>query len=74
MYIWWGPQLLRFCNDANRKSIGSDRHPSSLGRPAKEVWGEIWPIIGPQIEQVMSGQGSTWNVNHRVPITRDGCL
>jgi PAS domain-containing protein len=24
-----------------------------------EVWDEIWPIIGPQIEQVMSGRGAT---------------
>jgi signal transduction histidine kinase len=72
MYIWWGPEFLCFYNDAYRCSIGSDRHPSSLGRPGREVWAEIWPIIGPQIEQVMSGRGATWNRNHLVPITRNG--
>ena len=34
--------------------------------------GEIWDIIGPQIEHVMSGCGATWNENQLVPITRDG--
>jgi signal transduction histidine kinase len=72
MYIWWGRELLCFYNDAYRCSIGSDRHPSSLGRPGREIWAEIWPIIGPQIEHVVSGHGATWNRNHLVPFTRNG--
>jgi PAS domain S-box-containing protein len=72
MYIWWGPDLLCFYNDAYRQSIGAERHPGSLGRKALEVWEEIWDIIGPQIAQVMSGGGSTWHENALVPITRNG--
>lgn len=72
MYVWWGVDGACLYNDAYRESIGPERHPGSLGRPAREVWAEIWHIIGPQIEQVMSGRGSTWNVNHLVPITRHG--
>jgi len=72
MYIWWGPDLSCLYNDAYRRSIGAERHPRSLGRPAREVWAEIWPIIGPQIEQVMSGRGATWHVDQLVPITRHG--
>ena len=74
MYIWWGPDLLCFYNDAYRRSIGPERHPSSVGMPGREVWAEIWPIIGPQIERVMTGQGATWHENQLVPITRDGKL
>jgi PAS domain S-box-containing protein len=74
MYVWWGPDLLCFYNDAYRRSIGPERHPCSLGRPAREVWAEIWDIIGPQIEQVMSGGGATWQENALVPITRNGRL
>ncbi|MDP3241550.1 MAG: hybrid sensor histidine kinase/response regulator, partial [Reyranella sp.] len=72
MYIWWGPELICFYNDAYRRSIGPERHPSSLGQPGRAVWEEIWPIIGPQIEQVTSGRGATWHENHLVPITRNG--
>jgi PAS domain S-box-containing protein len=74
MYIWWGPELACLYNDAYRESIGPERHPGSLGLPAREVWGEIWPIIGPQIEQVTSGLGATWHVDQLVPITRHGRL
>ena len=72
MYIWWGAENACLYNDAYRECIGPERHPCSLGRPAREVWEEIWPIIGPQIEQVRDGRGATWNVNHLVPITRNG--
>lgn len=72
MYIWWGADGACLYNDAYRQSIGPERHPGSLGRPAREVWSEIWDIIGPQIEQVMAGRGATWNENHLVPITRNG--
>lgn len=72
MFIWWGPRLLQFYNDAYRQSIGSERHPSALGQEGRVCWDEIWPIIGPQIEQVMSGRGATWQENALVPITRNG--
>ncbi len=74
MYIWWGPDLLCFYNDAYAQSIGPERHPGSLGKPARQVWDEIWPVIGPQIDQVMSGGGATWQENALIPITRNGKL
>lgn len=72
MFIWWGPRLIQFYNDAYRQSIGPERHPSALGQEGRACWEEIWPIIGPQIEHVMSGRGSTWHENALVPITRNG--
>jgi len=72
MFIWWGPQLIQFYNDAYARSIEPERHPGALGQRGRECWNEIWDIIGPQIEQVMEGRGSTWNENTLVPITRNG--
>ncbi|WP_091737603.1 sensor histidine kinase [Phenylobacterium immobile] len=72
MFIWWGPELLQFYNDAYARSIGPERHPGALGGPGRPCWAEIWDIIGPQIEQVMAGRGATWHENHLVPITRHG--
>src|SRR4051812_43881215 len=74
MYIWWGADLAGLYNDAYRLSIGPERHPRSLGLPATDVWDEIWHIIGPQIDQVMSGRGATWSENALIPITRNGRL
>lgn len=74
MFIWWGPQLIQFYNDAYRQTMGPERHPSALGQQGRECWEEIWPIIGPQIEQVMNGGGATWHENQLVPVTRHGRL
>ncbi|MDE2602229.1 MAG: PAS domain-containing protein [Bradyrhizobium sp.] len=74
MFIWWGPQLIQFYNDAYRQTMGPERHPGALGQGGRECWGEIWHIIGPQIDQVMSGGGATWHENQLVPVTRHGAL
>src|SRR6202790_254498 len=74
MFIWWGPELIQFYNDAYRQTMGPERHPSALGQGGRECWAEIWDIIGPQIEQVMSGGGATWHENQPVPVTRHGRL
>jgi PAS domain S-box-containing protein len=72
IFVFWGPELICFYNDAYRQSLGPEKHPSMLGARGREVWDEIWPIIGPQIEMVLSGGGATWFEDHLVPITRHG--
>ncbi|MDO9297919.1 PAS domain-containing protein [Bradyrhizobium sp.] len=74
MFIWWGPELIQFYNDAYRQTMGPERHPSALGQRGRDCWAEIWPIIGPQIERVMSGGGATWHEKQLVPVTRYGKL
>ena len=51
--IYWGPELVLLYNDAWSPILG-EKHPSSLGRPGREVWPEIWDTIGPMFEQVMT--------------------
>jgi two-component sensor histidine kinase len=72
MFIWWGPELIQFYNDAYRETMGPERHPSALGARGRECWDEIWDIIGPQIEYVMVGKGATWHEDQLVPVTRHG--
>lgn len=71
-FIFWGPELRCIYNDAYSRSIGPEKHPGILGRPAIDAWPEIWDIIGPQIEYVMEARGSTWHENALVPIIRHG--
>ncbi|WLI90811.1 PAS domain S-box protein [Massilia sp. R2A-15] len=70
--VFWGPQLIQFYNDAYSATLGPERHPAILGRPGKESWQEVWHIIGPDVEQVMSGGESTWHEDKLVPLTRHG--
>jgi len=72
MFIWWGPELIQFYNDAYRRTLGPERHPSALGQRGRECWDEIWDVIGPQIDLVMRGEGATWHVDQLVPLTRHG--
>lgn len=74
MFLWWGPELIQFYNDGYRPSIRADKHPAALGQHGAECWPEIWHIIGPQINMVMSQGDSTWNLNQLVPINRNGKL
>jgi len=72
MFIWWGPELIQFYNDAYAESLGPEKHPSALGARGRDTWPEIWDVIGPQIDQVMSGGEATWHEDQLVPIVRHG--
>jgi signal transduction histidine kinase len=74
MFLWWGEELVQFYNDAYRPSIREDKHPLALGQPGRECWPEIWRVIGPQIEAVMTRGEASWHENQLVPIHRHGRL
>lgn len=74
MHIFWGPEATFFYNDGFVPSAGPERHPSALGRPAAESWGEIWPVIGSEVAKVRNGSGHTWYEDQHVPILRHGVL
>src|SRR4051794_19063974 len=61
MWMAWGPELTFFCNDAYRRDTLGEKYPWALGRPASEVWAEIWPDIGPRIETVLRTGKATWD-------------
>jgi signal transduction histidine kinase len=72
MFLWWGPDLIQFYNDAYRPSLGvTGKHPKSLGQEGEKCWPEIWPIIKPLIDQVMNGGEATWNEDSLIPIYRN---
>lgn len=72
MLLLWGPQLLRFYNDAFLPSLGYEREPPPMGQPAAESWREIWPLVWPQIDEVMRHGKSSWSEDRLVPISRNG--
>ncbi len=73
MFLFWGESLLCFYNDAYRPSLGNEgKHPYALGKPAVDIWPEIWDVIKPLLDQVLSGGESTWSEDRLVPFYRDG--
>jgi len=75
MFLFWGPELVQLYNDAYRPSLGEGgRHPRALGMRGREFWTDIWDVIGPQIEQVMTAGVATWHEDQLLPIERNGRL
>src|SRR5580693_4580765 len=60
MWMAWGPQLTFFCNAAYRRYTLGRKYPWALGRPASDVWAEIWDDIGPRIGTVLATGNAGW--------------
>jgi PAS domain S-box-containing protein len=52
MWMSWGPRATFLYNDAYVQVLGPAKHPWALGRPAEEVWAEIWDVCGPLADKV----------------------
>ncbi|WP_214071506.1 ATP-binding protein [Mucilaginibacter sp. dw_454] len=75
MFLWWGPELIQFYNDAYRPSLGQNgKHPKALGQRGLECWPEIWPVIKPLIDHVLETGEPTWSENQLIPIYRNNKL
>ncbi|MBV8398625.1 MAG: response regulator [Acetobacteraceae bacterium] len=57
--LWLGPELRLLYNDAYIPFLGEAKHPTMLGAPGHEAWGEIWPTIGPMHDEARAGR-ATW--------------
>ena len=51
-----------------------DKHPGALGAPLADVWAEIWEVIGPLVDEVMTTSRPTWSELERLLIDRGGFL
>ena len=72
MFLWWGPELIQVYNDAYLPSFGAGKHPVAMGQRGRDCWQEAWPIIWPQIDDVLSRRRSSWNEDQLVPVFRNG--
>ncbi|KAB8317044.1 response regulator [Tolypothrix campylonemoides VB511288] len=73
MLIHWGPELVQFYNDGFRPILGDLKHPGALGQPAYPWWTEIWDVLTPMFERVLSGEG-TWYENQLILPNRNGYI
>lgn len=69
--IYWGRDLHLLYNDA-WAHIPAERHPWALGQRGPDVWPDIWSIVGPQFDDVLTkGIGHT-SFDQMLPMERGG--
>jgi hypothetical protein len=72
MFLWWGPDLIQFYNDAYRPSLGSTgKHPNALGQKGEDCWPEIWDIIYPLIHHLRQFAGSVHTRRYRPKLSAE---
>ncbi len=72
MLIWWGPELVMLYNDAYRPILGTTKHPRSMGQRGRDCWPEIWDVIGPMLEGVLTRGEATWSHDQLLLLDRNG--
>jgi PAS domain S-box-containing protein len=71
VWIGWGHELIYFYNDPYFSIIGG-KHPAALGKPTREVWHEIWNVIGPMLSTAMGGDEGTYVESQLLIMERNG--
>jgi PAS domain S-box-containing protein len=71
LIVWWGPELIMLYNDSYRRTLGK-KHPLSLGRPGREVYPEVWDVVGPMLEHVLRTGEATFSRDLMLLLERNG--
>ena len=71
MFVWWGAELVNIYNDAYIPMLGK-RHPRAYGKRGGDIWRDAWPVIGPQVDEVMVHGRATWNDRQMLELDRNG--
>lgn len=69
--LWLGEDLRLVYNDAYIPVLG-DKHPAALGSPGAQVWWDIWDVIGPMLDGVVSSGVATWSEDLPFALVNDG--
>src|SRR3954449_8619307 len=72
MWAAWGSELTAFYNDAYWRDTLQAKHPWALGRPASQMWAEIWEDIGPRIRSGLDTGVATWDEDLLLFLQRSG--
>ncbi|MGO4376689.1 ATP-binding protein [Pseudoduganella sp. RAF53_2] len=74
IWIGWGPQATFLYNDAYIAVLGEAKHQWALGRPASEVWAEIWDYCTPLVDKVFNKAEATFVEAEQLFMDRAGWL
>jgi PAS domain S-box-containing protein len=71
--VYWGPDLRLIYNQAWAKAL-PERYEAALGKPAREVWPDVWHLIAPDFEQVLASGTARTLEAQMLPLVRDGMV
>ncbi|MBG1244373.1 ATP-binding protein [Nostoc sp. NZL] len=71
--LFWGSELITLYNDAYRPALAS-KHVWALGRPAHEVWSEVWNVIEPLLKGVVTTGVAFWAQDYLFFLNRYGYI
>jgi serine phosphatase RsbU (regulator of sigma subunit) len=71
--LLWGPEFVLVYNAAYASLI-ADKHPMALGARAQDIFPEAWRKIGPMMQAVLDGRGSSSVEDQHLPLVRHGRL
>jgi hypothetical protein len=73
MFLWWGPELIRFTTTVILPSFGHVAHPTAMIRRRRLLARDLADHSPSDRGRHGARQGS-WNENHLVPIYRNDCI
>lgn len=71
IWIGWGKEAIKLYNDPYRSIVGG-KHPWALGKPASEVWKDIWDEAGPRLIKAMNQNEGTYDESLLLIMERNG--
>ncbi|MDB5460824.1 MAG: sensory box protein [Caulobacteraceae bacterium] len=71
MWLGWGEDMHFFYNDAYIPTLGV-KHPGAIGRPTREVWGEVYDDMKGRFDAVLRDGEATWDKALRLLLERNG--
>lgn len=74
MWIGWGPDATFLYNEAYIQVLSPAKHPWAMGRPAREVWAEIWYACGPLVDKVFKKGEASFEDEMRLFMSRGDFL
>lgn len=69
--LWLGDQLRLIYNDGYIPMLG-DKHPAALGSAGADVWWDIWDVICPLLDGVVTEGKATWSDDLKLMLVNDG--
>jgi PAS domain S-box-containing protein len=69
--LFWGPDLVAIYNDAYGPVFGA-KHPTALGKPAREAWSELWDVLEPLLAGVVDTGEAFWAKDMMFVMERHG--